>query len=218
MYLGWAAYYEGASDAAYFDVLIPRVLDDILLREGTRPITVPEGPALRLGVRSRQVDHVAAEICEGRDAFHLLFVHADTGGRALAVNIASRREAFAQAAYDLCGWPLDRTVQISPRHESEAWALADPGAICRALGYTGDKGPLGFPVTPRAAEKLPNPKAELDRIVQQVSGRRHKGTGGLLTSVAREQSLSTLRRARSFQSFEEELRSSLTTLGCLPLN
>lgn len=214
MYLAWAAYYEGATDASYFDTLVPKVLEEILLREGRRAVQVPETPALRVGLRNREVASVAQEICAAQEAFYLLFVHADVGGRGLEAGIANRREAFAYAANDMCNWPLERTVYLSPRHETEAWALADPSAICRAFGFTGSVRELELPTSGAAADRIVDPKAHLSRVIERLTGRRGMGSG-YLTAIAQEQAVEALRTSPSFCSFEAELRNSLVALGCL---
>ncbi len=215
MYLAWAAYYEGNTDAAYYDVMVPRVIDTILMVEGAHTTVVPEAPAIRFGKNGRDIRQVAQEICEGQDAFYLLFIHADTGGRSLEANIGHRREAFATAAHELCNWPLDRTVLISPRHETEAWALADPDAVCRSLGYVGAHRDIDLPTSGVAADRLTDPKAKLAQIAEDISGRPYRAHTGLLTSIAQEQSLDALRTSPSFQSFEQNLRAALTGIGCL---
>ena len=47
-YLSWAAFYEDATDQAYFELLIPRVMEDIIMRLGSRHSTIPPAPAVRL--------------------------------------------------------------------------------------------------------------------------------------------------------------------------
>ena len=104
-YVSWAALYEGSSDALYFDVLIPRMLRDMIACEGNTLADVPDNAVVRLGHRSRQVETVAQEICHYREAFDLVFIHADTGGRdvergngSLVLGGAKEREARARAA------------------------------------------------------------------------------------------------------------------------
>ena len=87
MYLAWALFCEGITDRSYLEILIPRVLEDLLLRNGNRPVDVARQSAVPIGQRNRTVDAVAAEACDAREAFHLLFVHAGTGGRALQQNL-----------------------------------------------------------------------------------------------------------------------------------
>lgn len=74
-YVSWAVLYEGAADRSYFDVLIPRVMEEIVLRRGIRLSTIPSNPAVLLSRDT--VEKVAKEACEAKDAFHLCFIHAD---------------------------------------------------------------------------------------------------------------------------------------------
>ncbi|MBE7209822.1 MAG: DUF4276 family protein [Gluconacetobacter diazotrophicus] len=215
-YIAWAAFYEGPSDRAYFDVLVPRVLDDILSSKVTRPVEVPTMPAVYIGKDDSHVEAVAAQICEERDAFHLLIIHADTDGRAAEKDIAHRREAYVEAAHRRCQWPNDRTVLLSPRHETEAWALADGEAVCRALGYHGEPHELGLPPRAVDAERIVEPKERLRDIARSVSWRAYRnGTATLLPLIAQEQAIERLRGCPSFQDFESSLTRCLASLGFL---
>ncbi len=86
------AYYEGASDTQYFNVIIPRLLDGIIRSSRKRPCDVGQYPALEFGIGNRSFDDLAAKICERKNEFHIISVHADLGGRGQAANIAQRRE------------------------------------------------------------------------------------------------------------------------------
>src|SRR5690349_2471111 len=122
-YIAWAALYEGSDDKQYFDVVIPRIMDELVLTRGTRNATVPPLPAIDF--KRGTVGEVAKEICDNREAFHLVFIHADTGGRGLQNGLAGRSAAFCQEANSLCNWPPNRCILVTPRHELEAWAMAD---------------------------------------------------------------------------------------------
>ena len=76
IYLSWAALYEGGSDDSYFEILIPRLMEHIVARHGTTKTVIPTTPALKL--RRAPFREAAAEACEGRDAFELVFVLADS--------------------------------------------------------------------------------------------------------------------------------------------
>ncbi len=119
-YISWATFHEGGSDAAYLEVLLPRLMDDLLANRGIHNSDIPANPSVQLGLRGREIDEVAAEACEARDAFEIVFIHADTGGRALEEGIIDRANSYCSRMFQLCEWPPARCVQITPRHETEA--------------------------------------------------------------------------------------------------
>lgn len=214
-FLAWATFAEGPTDHEYLDVLIPRLMEDVVARDGVRPATIPLLPAVRLGQRSREIGSVAQEACHNRDAFHLLFVHSDTGGRELGKTIAQRTVAYIDASFERCGLRRDRCVVIAPRHETEAWALADPEAVAEALGYRGRLTKLGLPPKPAASERLVSPKETLSSVVNIVRGVQDRSGSAALAAIAQRQNLSLLRQMDSFAGFEEGLRSALRSLGIL---
>ena len=213
-YLSWAVLYEGETDAAYHDQLIPRVMEDIILSRGTRQSTIPTTPAVRL--RRDTVMKVAREACAAREAFHLIFIHADSGGRDLAAGVETRSTAYCQAMNTLCAWPPVRCITLSPRHETEAWILADPHAVMAALGYQGSPASLGLPANAAQAERLVDPKSVLTAAVSQVRGKRRRfDVKQIFPAIAQRQSLAALRQARSFTAFEASLLLGLADLGCV---
>lgn len=213
-YVGWAALYEGTSDAAYFEVLLPRVMNDLALTRGTRHSTIPDSPAILL--TRADVDTVAEEACNAVDAFHLVFIHADTGGRAQAEGIAARSIAYCEAMNARCGWPPARCITIEPCHETEAWLLCDPDAVTGALGFRGNAADVGLPANANAAERIADPKAVLKEAVVTIRGRRRsESTSALYPAIAQRQSLAALRASRSFRAFEDRLVAAMRDLGCL---
>jgi Domain of unknown function (DUF4276) len=216
-YVSWATFHEGPSDALYFDVLLPRLIEDIITREGVRHSDIPSNPAARLGIRGRSIDQVAAEACANKNAFEIVFIHADTGGRALEANLAARADSYCARMSALCDWPPRRCVTVTPRHETEAWILSDPGAVTDALGYRGSHVEIGLPANASEAEKLLDPKATLASAIMQVVGnrRRNSGVDKLFPAIARQQDIQMLRHSRSFQAFEGQLRNALISLGCI---
>jgi Domain of unknown function (DUF4276) len=213
-YVSWAALYEGATDRAYFELLIPRVMEDIIMQLGTRHAIVPPSPAIIL--QRSTIEGVAKEACATKDAFHLLFIHADTGGRGLAGDLDARSFSYCEAIHSRCEFRAVRCITISPRHETEAWILADPQAVIAALGYVGSPASIGLPGSPVDAERLQDPKAVLMAAVRQVRGRRRPfDAKQLFPAIAQRQSLATLRKASSFVSFEANLQAGLRDIGCI---
>ena len=213
MYLAYALFCEESSDYSYFEILLPRVIESTVLRVGRVTVDVPERPAVRLGRRGRTVDEVAAEACDRREAFHVVFVHADTGGRAQLARIGHRSRAYCEKMHELCEWRLERCVLLRPASMTESWALADPQAVLDTLGYRGTPSELGLPADAEQAEDHPNPKACLDSALRAARGTRRSRVDSLLPAIAQRQSIDALGRSKSFQEFEVGLERALLDLG-----
>ena len=212
MYLSWAIYAEGKSDIDYFEALLPRILEDIILNYGNFPVDVPTNYAIRLGRNSREIDAVAREACDGRGAFELLFVHADTGGRGLAAGIENRSQAFIDRMADFCQLRADRAVIIAPCHETEAWVLADLEALLNVLGYRDPANRLRLPTDAGQAENLKDPKAVLEQAIDSIYRRRSTSKKNVnFGAIALRQNLNLLRGSNSYRAFEEGLRRALST-------
>lgn len=213
-YLSWAVLYEGDTDAAYLDQLIPRLMEEIVTTRGIRHSNIPAAPAIRL--RRAAVDEVAKEACQARAAFHLVFIHADTGGRNLEAGMQPRAGAYCEAMHALCDWLPVRCISISPRRETEAWILADPRAVTSALGYNGSPDSIGLPTSAAEAERLPDPKAVLSGAVNHIRGRRRRlNVTQIFPAIAQRQSFAALRQNRSFATFEARLLAALADLGSI---
>lgn len=213
MYLAYALFCEGTSDYSYFEVLLPRVIESTVLREARVTVDVPDRPSLRLGRRDRSVEAVAEEACRGREAFHIVFVHADAGGRGQRANLDQRSIAYCRKMRDLCELRSQRCVLLRPASMMESWALADPTAVLDALGYRGVPTDIGLPAGAEQAEAHQNPKACLDSALREVRGAGRSRSGMLLPAIAQRQSIDALRRSRSFREFEVGLRGALGNLG-----
>lgn len=216
IYLAWAGFYEGGSDRSYYDVLLPRIMEEITLAEAIQQVTIATTPVVELGRNGRAVDQVAREVCSNQHQIHLLFIHADTGGRAVARSLPERSSAYCEEVQKRCAWNPARCVILTPRRETEAWVLADPGAVIAALNYTGTPNSIDLPANGAAAEALTDPKAVLAAATSAVLGRRRRQAGfQLFTAIAQTQTLGALRECASFQTFENNLRRALTDLRCI---
>lgn len=212
-YLSWAAFYEGPSDGLYLDIILPRLIRDLIAGCGTDLVEVPDAPAVKIGLHHRAVDKVAEEACSSRAAFDILFVHADTGGRGSEKTLPSRSEAYCTAIHNLCDRSLERCVTITPRHETEAWLLADASAVTGALGYSGLPEEIGLPNDARIAEQVADPKLVLTEAINAIVGRRRRPRiENVFPAIAQRQQLALLRRSPSFAQFEQRLRTCLRNL------
>lgn len=215
MYLAYALFCEGSSDFAYLEVLIPRLIDSIVGDLGICPVDRPDTPTLRLGQSSRAVEAVAMEACRARDAIHLAFIHADTGGRNQEGAVDARSAAYCTKMHEICEFPQPRCVLLRPRHETEAWVLADPNAVLEALGHRGPAADLGLPGNPREAEHHQDPKSCLDAALHRATNNRRRQARTLLPAIAQRQSIAELRQSASFGDFESRLKTALRDLGIL---
>jgi hypothetical protein len=216
VYLSWALYAEGNSDRDYFEAFLPRVLEELILADGKFSVDVPNSCAVHLGKSGRAIEEVAVEACAAKGAFELLFIHADTGGRALAEGIDDRAQAYIDRMSDICGIRKDRAVIIAPKHETEAWLLADRNALLATLGYRDNQNALGLPTNADQAEKLPDPKATLRSVVDVVYGNRVTAKRDVnFGSIALQQDFKNLRGSASYLKFESDLREALSTWGIL---
>jgi hypothetical protein len=108
---------------------------------------------------------------------------------------------------------MERCITITPRHETEAWLLADGRAVTDALGYNGAPEEVGLPSDARAAEQLNDPKKVLMSSVEKISGRRRARIIDILfPAIAQRQKLEALRQSASFVIFEERVRDCLRAL------
>ena len=209
-YAAWAALYEGSSDALYFNILIPRLIEEIAL-SGATQVDVPQMPAIQF--QRRAVVHFAREACESRDAFDLIFIHADSGGRGLQQSLDQRAQAYCEQMHQECDWPPQCCVTVIPNHETEAWILADPNAVLEALGVTSSPRSLGLPSNAAEAERISDPKAVLQHAIASVrrTASRH-GPENLFPAIAQRQSFYALRQSESFLRFEENLTIAMQQL------
>ena len=137
------------------------------------------------------------------------------GGRSQATRLNSRSTVYCEEMSEMCGFPHSRCVTLTPRHTMEAWALADPEAVLRALGYTGSATDIGLPRDGREAEGIADPKATLDLAVRRVTNNRRRRGHSLLPAIAQHQRIDALRQAPSFRDSELRLQAALRTLGTL---
>lgn len=213
-YISWGLYVEGPTDAGYLNVLIPRLISH-LLRESAGPLaTIPDLPAHTFGMPRSDLAEIAAKVCEGRSAFHILFVHGDTGGRALAEQLRCRTCALCERIESACAFPRVRCVVAAPNRETEAWTLADIASIRRVFGIVQDAELEGIPSKPTQVERLEDPKQVTQNFLKTFQGGpRRKRPRWPFENIAQEQDIELLLQVPSFRSFAEALRQALRTLG-----
>lgn len=100
---------------------------------------------------------------------------------------------------------------LSPKKELEAWALCDHAAVKAALGVKAIPGNF-MPETPEAAERIADPKANFNGIINLTAVKKGANRQ-ILVRIAQEQSLEKLRQMESFREFELSLHEALNHCG-----
>ena len=222
----WA---EGPTDQAFLRPLLRRLVEDLLLSRGERPVEVPDVLDLNDYLDRRSLPEKSGRVTKVREAtrqaqgcWTLLLIHADGSGDA-----HTKRREQIQPVLEAClqapessGATAGSVVAgcaVVPIREMEAWALADREALGLAVGAQEPDGDSGEP--PRRArlvEKIEDPKTMLDTFIQRRDGPFGR-RGEQMKSIALEDlggrvSLDRLRDVPSFQGLEEELLESLARL------
>jgi len=154
----------------------------------------------------RGSEDIEQSVCRLLESYrpHLLFVHRD----AERLEWAERRREIPV---------LEQLVPVIPVRMTEAWLLTDESAIRRASGNPNGKVRLDLPPVSRL-EALPDPKAELHRLLRvasELTGRRLKrlNEGSAVHRVAEyTESFHQLRELSAFVALEDELRRVYPTV------
>ncbi len=158
---------DGSSDAA----LLP-ILDWLLIENGvTAPIQRQWADLRPLRTPPKTLTdriRLSLELFPG----DLLFIHRDAEN----LPYLERANEIYEALHQINHSPLPPYVLVIPVRMTEAWLLFDESAIRFAAGNRNGQNSLQLP-DPRTVENLPDPKAELYRLIQEASdlhGRRLK--------------------------------------------
>jgi len=220
-YLGLALFAEGLTDHRFLGSVLNRLCTELCHSHGRTPVDI--GEVLELHTlpgfeEQSRAERISAAARRAATAWHILFIHADADADAKA----AREERIKPAMNRLTAtgeFSSDRIVAVIPVKMTEAWMLADPDALRKAL-HLAENLDLELPARTRELERLTDPKTQLQQITRLSSTRkRQRRRRDPLKSLPRQLgdsiSLDCLRRLPAFQTMERELRQSLTQLGYL---
>lgn len=213
-YISWALYVEGTTDEQYLSVVLPKLIEHLLRGADGPNANIPDTPVETFGNPKHDLEEIAKKVCEGIDAFHILFVHGDTGGRALANQIDNRTCALCDHAYRRCNFPPERCIILAPNREIEAWTLADADAIRSTFDLRANATLHGIPNRPAQVENIHDPKAAINTFLTSlINGRRRRIPKWPYARIAQDQSIDVLLQVPSFAAFIEPLKVALRGLG-----
>ncbi len=216
-YLGLALYAEGPTDYHFLCPLLARLCEDVCTRDAAHAVEVSE--VLRLdhppaADEASRVERIVLAAREARNAWRILFIHADGAG-----DPERKRKEQAQPAIDrLHQEHADARlgVAVIPVRETEAWAIIDGDALRSVLGTTLSDEALGLPSSAGVAEGAPDPKALLNtafNATRPAGLRRRRGVSPMLNALGEQVSLPRLRELAAFSLLEHELRQALRQLS-----
>jgi Domain of unknown function (DUF4276) len=213
-WLGTAMYAEGPTDVRFLQPLLQRACTQMCLTECNEPVEVSDVldlqplPSTHGHVRAQRI---AAAARQARDAWSILFIHADADSdseRAIRERIEPAR-ALLQAEWGA------QSVAVVPVRMTEAWMLADLQALKRAFGTTMDEHEMGLAgAVAHGPDSLSDPKATLNAAFRASCGKRRLSPVGAYFGLLGETaSIEQLRKLAAFRRMEGELRLALQTLG-----
>ncbi|MGH9837242.1 MAG: hypothetical protein ACREEM_00485 [Blastocatellia bacterium] len=137
----------------------------------------------------------------------LLFVHRDAEKEPRDSRVAEIRRALAEAMEDIL---IPPAVCVIPVRMQEAWLLFDEAALRNASGNPNGKQSLKLPPINKI-ESLPDPKADLYKLIRKASGLSGRRLQQLRVSFCAQRvpefivSFARLRKLPAFKAFEGDL-------------
>jgi len=212
---------EGPTDHQFIRRLVQRHLEHVILAGSDKVVEI--GGMLEVrpdGEFTNQCDKVMSGFVSQEIYADLLFVHTDAGS-SVADALSTRVEPIRVAAAEQLTYPL-QVVGVVPDRETEAWMIADIGAIESVLGLQSKHLPRQ--VAPKSVHTVLDPKAvlaELTKAVDSTSGRTRnvrrptQRVERLFDSLANEVSFEVLREIPSFRVYEASVVKALKAVGIL---
>ena len=212
-------YVEGPTDDRFLPVIIQRAAEQILLQYDRAEVAVLEPIVIKKHPDISERDKSILRAAHDAYGFHTLIVHADADG-------PTRDEAFRYRFE-----PGNRLVQactenvckhilpIIPVRMIEAWMLADIDQFGKALGTKISQQELALHSRAKHVESYHDPKAVIDRIIQQTypDKPQHWGRirGQLYADLAPMIRLSRLNDVPAYQQFIYDLTSTLKAINII---
>jgi hypothetical protein len=190
-YLSCSLIAEGGSDLSFLSGLLRRQLEKLGTESGLFTLDqIIASPCRTIHSRER----VLASLSEDLGCYDLVFAHNDHNERG---KLDRLREGLSIPADS-------RLIDLIPVRETEAWMLADPSALL-ALGGGVDVGEI--PNEPGGVERLPDPKAVLERVL----GKR--ASDEVFEFIGLNISLERLAQVPAYKIFRDELTTALKELN-----
>ena len=215
-----ALFAEGPSDHRFLTPLIFRLCEALCMASQSPVEVAPVLPLKPLpgDIREPRARKIANAASEAREAWNVLFIHADadtSGQRARSERV---QPAIDEIRLRLKG-SRHQTVPVVPVKEMEAWAICDGDALRIAFGVNLTDRQLGVPLRAQDVETISDPKLALEASFTATCPNRknaRRGVAPYLGLIGEEIAIPRLQQVAAFVAFERELKSALVALSLLP--
>ena len=199
---------EGTSDEWFLPILLRRAIQR-LCAGGRVEVQVE----IEVAAADHQRPDTIIDALDQVPRFDVLLYHHDGSPSAPA------QAKVEEVRRDVTAVRREPLVAVVPVRETEAWLLADPAALARAVGVP--VATVARVVTQRAkdVESIADPKKAVNSLVATAAGRRVSGSRlqaerpDLYAAVAANLDLDRLRQVPSFQRWWDEMAQALEKMG-----
>lgn len=204
---------EGASDFDFLKPLVRRVVEELLLLESRYDCEIPDPVDIRpFGRIGNQPDEVVQEVLRDFPFLDFVFYHGDAGRdpRRTYENQVHRVKSALSTGIPVVG--------VVPRHEMEAWCIADFESLCRVLGIVPERIATPSAFRPSQVESIADPKAAFREFLLAVPTRTFRtevAEVSLLGALALEVRLDVLNAVPQFNRLVQDTRDVLRELALL---
>ncbi len=221
-YLGLALFAEGPTDHRFLKPVLRRLCENMCLQHAKMMVDIGDVLELHSPARVRDESRetrIREAAREARDAWHILFIHADGSG-----DYPGARESLVlpacRAIAGEIGEESRQTVAVIPVRETEAWCLVDGDALRRSFGTTKGNAELDVPERGRDVEGILDPKSALDEVCRRaISPRRRRGgrrkAAEFLDQIGEFVSIEQLDQVPAFGRLRQEVQDALVHLGII---
>jgi hypothetical protein len=205
---------EGSTDYRFLTRIIERTAGALRPNVEIYPMT----PIAKADLEADSEEEIILKAAGEAQGMHLLVYHLDADGPAERVpeSRANRFEPGLQLIKAAGDMVCPDVVPVIPVHTLEAWLLADPEALAKAVGTPVKPDELGLPSHPHQVEAVPKPKAALQQALDKAcasrSNRRHAGSDRYFATLAETISLERLDKVPAYAQFKRELAEALQRL------
>jgi Domain of unknown function (DUF4276) len=212
-------YAEGRTDERFLPIIIQRTTQRILDQHDRMDIDAQPVLVIKKSLRCSSLEQCILQAARAACGYSVLVVHSDGDDRSYKQTLQERfypgYGLVQQTEEDIC----KSLVPIVPIRMVEAWMLADPEALQKAMNTTLGIRTLRVPAKAKLVESITYPKETLHQVVQKVHPgqprRWSRAKSELYETLAPIISLDRLNQVPSYKQFVADLTVALKILNLI---